>query len=384
MVSFRTPSIVVFFVASLSIPSLAIAGGVDCNITETIGTINTPTAVEDITISGSRAYLALGPSGLQIYDISNPTSLVLLGTYDTPGYAGAVEILGNTAFVADGGLGLQIIDVTDPTTPTLLSSIGSGALNVSLEGEIAYIVSVSHIESIDISDPTSPTTLESGTLLFNKDVTVKDNIAYITWRPLYSGGINLIDVSDPTSLPIIGSYNDGGQTRTETPNAVTVAGNMAYIADVSFGLRIINVSDPTAPFLMSLANTPGTALNVTISGTTAFVADSEAGIQIFDVSNPSLPVLINSYNMTPDVNDISIDGNNAYVATSQGITVLDISNCSFCSSDLNDDGKLNFFDISTFLSSYAAQDPIADFTGDGLFNFFDVSVFLAAFATGCP
>ena len=55
-----------------------------------------------------------------------------------------------------------------------------------------------------------------------------------------------------------------------------------------------------------------------------------------------------------------------------------------CLPDLNNDGELNFFDVSAFLSAFAAGDPIADFSGDGMFNFFDVSAFLGAFAAGCP
>lgn len=55
-----------------------------------------------------------------------------------------------------------------------------------------------------------------------------------------------------------------------------------------------------------------------------------------------------------------------------------------CLADLTGDGKLNFFDVSAFLSAFAGQDSIADFSGDGLFNFFDVSAFLTAFSAGCP
>jgi len=54
-----------------------------------------------------------------------------------------------------------------------------------------------------------------------------------------------------------------------------------------------------------------------------------------------------------------------------------------CQADLNHDGTLNFFDVSAFLSAFAAQDPIADFTGEGSFNFFDVSAFLVAYSAGC-
>ncbi len=57
---------------------------------------------------------------------------------------------------------------------------------------------------------------------------------------------------------------------------------------------------------------------------------------------------------------------------------------SDCPPDFNDDGTLNFFDISAFLAAFGNQDPIADFNDDGSFNFFDISAFLTAFSTGCP
>ncbi|MBL4698321.1 MAG: hypothetical protein JKX70_05765 [Phycisphaerales bacterium] len=55
-----------------------------------------------------------------------------------------------------------------------------------------------------------------------------------------------------------------------------------------------------------------------------------------------------------------------------------------CPADLTNDGELNFFDVSAFLSAFASSDPAADFTGDGQFNFFDVSAFPVAFSAGCP
>ncbi|MBL4697572.1 MAG: hypothetical protein JKX70_01940 [Phycisphaerales bacterium] len=55
-----------------------------------------------------------------------------------------------------------------------------------------------------------------------------------------------------------------------------------------------------------------------------------------------------------------------------------------CLADLNNDGELNFFDVSAFLEGFTRQDPAVDFDGNGEFNFFDVSAFLTAFAAGCP
>ena len=55
-----------------------------------------------------------------------------------------------------------------------------------------------------------------------------------------------------------------------------------------------------------------------------------------------------------------------------------------CQADLNLDGGLNFFDVSQFLSDFAAENEEADLNNDGSFNFFDVSVFLANFSTCSP
>ncbi len=57
---------------------------------------------------------------------------------------------------------------------------------------------------------------------------------------------------------------------------------------------------------------------------------------------------------------------------------------SACTADLNNDGELNFFDVSAFLTAFGLMDPIADFSPDGSFDFFDISAFLYAFSTGCP
>lgn len=55
-----------------------------------------------------------------------------------------------------------------------------------------------------------------------------------------------------------------------------------------------------------------------------------------------------------------------------------------CPGDVNNDGHLNFFDISAFMGLFASNDPRADFDGDESFNFFDISEFLNLFEAGCP
>ncbi len=56
-----------------------------------------------------------------------------------------------------------------------------------------------------------------------------------------------------------------------------------------------------------------------------------------------------------------------------------------CPADYNNDGVLNYFDVSGFINGYSNQEARADYDGhDGVFDFFDVNQFLAAYNAGCP
>jgi len=67
-----------------------------------------------------------------------------------------------------------------------------------------------------------------------------------------------------------------------------------------------------------------------------------------------------------------------------GVLVLRNSADIGCPADLNDDGELNFFDVSAFLVAYTGGDLSVDFDGSGTLNFFDISVFLLQFNTRYP
>lgn len=47
-------------------------------------------------------------------------------------------------------------------------------------------------------------------------------------------------------------------------------------------------------------------------------------------------------------------------------------------------GVYDFFDVQSFLASFAAEGPTADLNEDGAFDFFDIQNFLNALAAGCP
>lgn len=56
-----------------------------------------------------------------------------------------------------------------------------------------------------------------------------------------------------------------------------------------------------------------------------------------------------------------------------------------CPADINADGLLNFFDLTTYIALFNASDPDADLAAPfGSLNFFDLTAYIALFNAGCP
>jgi len=80
------------------------------------------------------------------------------------------------------------------------------------------------------------------------------------------------------------------------------------------------------------------------------------------------------------------ESNLVFTPLSQGgFSVTDSLPSGNCDVDFAEPfGELDFFDVSTYITLYNAQDPAADLNLDGSTSFFDVSLFIKAFNAGCP
>ena len=111
-----------------------------------------------VVVAGSYAYVAASNSGLQLIDISNPLSSVIVGSVDTPWDARGVAVSGNYAYVASSEAGLQIVDITDPFSPAISGSLETAfAKNVTVlpvEEEIEkHFNSLSDLKMLNSTKP---------------------------------------------------------------------------------------------------------------------------------------------------------------------------------------------------------------------------------------
>jgi len=229
-----------------------------------------------------------------------------------------------TALTGDGfGEDRQVITLSTSgtTTDTAASSFGLASATVTVSVASAGASSSVHVLNTLDSGPNAVTGASSdGTFSFTVPAGTQFSLA----------GLLELHSTNPSG---------GAFVRIEGP------GGVWFSAGPDF-------SQPTHPIDFSVIPSSGT---LAFAGTYQFSWFQSANVSI--VSDPT-----------------TADGDFTLTLTLPG--------CS--PADLNSDGVLNFFDVSAFLSAFAAMDPSADFNDDGLFNFFDVSAFLSVFADGCP
>ena len=286
-----------------------------CTNTYTHGDAN------NVTVSGSFAYVADYSRGLTILDISDPTSPELVSNYITNGYSYSVAISDTFAYMADSQNGLQVFDVSDPASPELVGNCDTNgtAIDVKIDGTLAYVADyAAGLQIIDISDPTSPTLIGNYNTSGNaRGVTVTDTIAYVADG---DAGLQVIDISDPYSPKLLSRYDVNGHATD-----VAISGELACVTDWDNGLQVIDISDPTSPMLIGIYhNTNGYAEGLVTSGTLAYVANNTTGLQIIDFSDPANPQRIGGYDTPNHAMGVAISESLVYVADySAGILILD-------------------------------------------------------------
>jgi hypothetical protein len=147
--------------------------------------------------------------------------------------------------------------------------------------------------------------------------------AYLTYNGPAGEDVRVVDISAPATPVLVGTLN------TENPRGVTVVGDRAHVADGSTGLRIFDITNPTAATQLGVYDTPGSAEAVFVAGDHAFVADGDSGLVILDITNVASPVLVGLHVATDPARDVEVHGSHAFVARGAlGLQVIDITDPS--------------------------------------------------------
>ncbi|GAG98441.1 unnamed protein product, partial [marine sediment metagenome] len=111
-------------------------------------------------------------------------------------------------------------------------------------------------------------------------------------------------------------------------NSIRSQGNLLFLADNSNGLKVLNISNPMNPALISqYGDTYNNTLDIAIQGKFAYIADGIDGMEIIDISNPVSLQKIGNWSNGYNVTNILISDSLAFLSIQDfGIEILNISN----------------------------------------------------------
>ena len=228
--------------STLNSNALAVVGSIsnlaDTNSAPTLvssqGTGVKPNAVY---VSGRYAYVVNQTSNnLQVFDVSSSTP-ALVSTVTTGVEPNSIYASGRYAYVVNGdpSNSLQIFDVANPSSPVIVgsSTVHVGAADIFVSGPRAFVISTTtpSLQIIDVSNPRNP--VMTGSFATDQSfgsarptsVFVSGRYAYVTNYDLASAGsLQIFDISTSTPALVSTLSALGGVTD------VYVSGSIAYIA----------------------------------------------------------------------------------------------------------------------------------------------------------
>ncbi len=255
---------------------------------------------EQIAIDGAFAYVADGNAGLQVLDVSEPSLPVPLAGLQLPGYAEDIVVNNGVAYVAADEVGLVIVDVREPGEPELLSILGfeHEAYDLDISGNtvvvttrVGYFATSPEVELVDVTDPrqpvhtaTIPVDNEPPVLNGASGVAIDGQVAWVA----AARALTAIGISEPSEPRVLGQVelvpfnSDLGLTD------VALLEGMAVVTWWGGPPKLVDISDPTNPVLISSLGDVASAMHVSTSGSTAVIGNQ--GITVIDFSDPSEPI----------------------------------------------------------------------------------------------
>jgi|GEM_PF-4768961 len=354
-----------------------------------LGYIPTGGTANDITIQGQYAYIANGIGGFWIVNISNPSQPELEDTYYTAHETQTVSVRGNFAYVFDG-IDLLIFDISNPSRIVVSAtySMNDPFDKIIFQGDYAFTANgTSGLKIFNMQNSLTPVEIGHYQPPYQQpririeDVHVRDNYAYAANNlkglqvfnlqdytnpvevthsspgglyPLVAihdqiailtgnnAGFRILDIQDPSHLTEIGQFNPVDENGSV--GAMTVGEHYVYLAKGYYGLQMINIDDPSVPIQAGYYHTNFHTKSVTAKGRYLYVTDDTDGLYILE------NVLGDSFPAEPV--HIGINTVDAYVGdtVSVGITVSFPPDSQYSSAEINLTGYesgLNFIGIDT-------------------------------------
>ncbi|MCA9014650.1 MAG: hypothetical protein KDA77_04880, partial [Planctomycetaceae bacterium] len=247
----------------------------------------------DVSVHGSRIYVAEGTAGLGIYQLGKDHRLEEIGRYlPDRGAIKQVEVPGNGQFalIQNGANTLLILDVLNPADPRLLLKENRYGLlygDQIMRGlvEDRYAAAFWHVSGTywyDLQNASNPVPKYSGNnhperFGASNGLIAVGNQTLVTTR----GGYVLLDRTEKRPFKELTLYQLG--KRREHLGKPTIFNDRLYIADRTTGLiTIADISNLTKPVLIEQFHTRGNPGRICVYNQKMIIPDGPHGLMVFD------------------------------------------------------------------------------------------------------
>ncbi len=280
---------------------------------------------------GQTAYVATGPAGLAIVNVSNFQKPILMSQIPLDGNSSDVAVDADLqiAAVASNAGGLNLVDVSDPTDPAVRKTVPVDASLVRVASGVAYAAVDGDVQAYDLltGDLLQTLAVSSGKIT---GIAVDGAFLYT----LDSGNtLQVIDLSSGQMVARGSVLLAPSATLANGSGALLVGDGVAYIAVASLlntsngvyaGYITANVSNPDSPQATSgepSLNAAGTAVAATGSGIAVTVGSDLSGpaLDVFDSTDPTnVSQFLTEFSLPAAGSDVAIGDGLAFVADGTG------------------------------------------------------------------
>ncbi len=324
-----------------------------------------------VAVKGNYLYTVHSYGHLEVIDISNKKNPSIVGFYEDIGgdyyYFTRFEIYGDYAFVAERypfeGSYIKIFNISNPNNPVFVQSLSTQVRNFVISGHYLYLSTMDQgIKVMDLTDPYNPvltgpgyTSMKTwniealGSYIFvqgeNSKISILDfsdplnptkksdtgvyvptgrfTVSYNTLYSFSGTGLNVTDVSSPSSPEIKSSYEGSGNA-----SRIAVSDNYVYLVDKNKGLKIIDITDNANPKQVGMYASAGySSSTVAVYGNYACFLDDK-GLHVLDISNKTTPNRVGYYKMTDvlETDKVYFNGNWGVVTNGLNFLIMDFTN----------------------------------------------------------
>ncbi len=275
-----------------------------------------------------------------------------LGTSGAYDRAVNVRVRGDVAALANYEGGFALADVADPTAPWWM---GSAPVEEALEvyndvkwvddTHVALASSTRGLVIVDVSDSSDLSTVavwpsegfssyDVHTLAIEGDLAFLSRLSRRVQGVESPGGLDIVNIADPTAPFLVGSW-EVSEVGGTLVHDLFVFEERAYLCSWEAGLVVLDVSSPPTPSLLGVydAHSPLTSHSVWVfpQGDRVLALHGDEGfgahLRILDVTDPSEIAVLSEWQTRPEVSihNVMVAGNQAVVAYYQdGVRMLDI------------------------------------------------------------